>query len=245
VPLTKVHGSQEEANEEVMMTAKTEAEANQRSHEMEETAKAKAGANRPSEELKETAKAAVGANRPTELLEEAVKPTTIPDPQDRPHVAEIPTTVTHRDAIGPGRNHLGPEPKRKTRKKALIISTATVRKMTEVGVQGAPEMLRQGLDERNALLRLVLDYATERASLIGLGPRFPKVTTTNDVKGRQRPEKNKPQRSRNEISQSLQRHRSRSANRSWTKGFFPNCLVGVHYDADLLDWKTRSVGTYD
>jgi hypothetical protein len=55
----------------------------------------------PSEELKETAKAAAGANRPSKILEEAVKPTTIPDPQDRPRVAEIPTTVTHHDAIGP------------------------------------------------------------------------------------------------------------------------------------------------
>jgi hypothetical protein len=120
VPLTKVHGNQEEANEDVIMTAKTEAGANRRSHEMKETVnKAKSGAKRASEELKVTAKAAAGANRPSEILEEAVKPTTIPDPQDHPCVAEIPTTMTRRDAMGPGRTRLGPDPRRKTRLKDL------------------------------------------------------------------------------------------------------------------------------
>jgi hypothetical protein len=196
------------------MTAKTESGANRRNHEMKETVKAKTGENRPSEEMKETAKATVGANRPSEILKEAVKPTTIPDPQDRPRVAEIPKTVTRQDAISLGRHRVGPDPRRKTRKKALIISTATLRKITEVDEREAPRLLRRALVERNALLRLVLDFAPERTS---------------------------PLLSRTEVSQSednkrRQRHWSRWAKRSGTKRFFPNCLVGVQYDADLLDW---------
>jgi hypothetical protein len=74
LPLTKVHGNQEEANKEVVMTVKTEAGANRRSNEVKGTVMEKeAGANGPSKELKETAKAEPGANRPREILKATVE----------------------------------------------------------------------------------------------------------------------------------------------------------------------------
>jgi hypothetical protein len=92
---------------------------------MKETLKAKVGTNRPGKELKKTGKAEAGANWPIIILKKAVKPTPIPDPQDHPCIAEILMTMMHQDTIGPGRNHLWPDLRRKTPKKALII-TSTV-----------------------------------------------------------------------------------------------------------------------
>jgi hypothetical protein len=124
VRLTKVHRNLKEAIKEVIMTAKTDARENQCSHQRKETVKAKAGANWPGKELKETVQAKAGANWPSKILKEAVKLTTIPDPQEHPGIAEILMTLVHQDTIGPGQNHLGPNLRRKTLKKALIITCA-------------------------------------------------------------------------------------------------------------------------
>jgi hypothetical protein len=158
------------------MTAKTEAGANRRSHEMKETVKAKAAANRPSEELEETAKAAAGAIRPSLT--------------NNPRSTRSSSCCRKTDARdAPRRNRSKSESSRpRSEKKDSKESTRHQHSRSEKDQGGRrarnprSASLGAGREKRNAS-PVVLEYASERTSLVGLGTRFLKVATTNVVKG--------------------------------------------------------------